>query len=292
MDSETLRHSNQNDPRGLGFSYEKNNAPTAPSGKSVPQQHKGTALAFTYNPQNAKPDVQERSRTLHKESRSYETKHSSQISSLPQKGSTLPDERLQRTGAKSPNVRGEAVQSNIDGSSDVSSTSKESMVDEYAKESMRQKTSAFIAGSAAHIQPTLSKTSIYKTPTTAIPVSSNRAKSPREIVPSQNYETSLDHELESNPIRQSVMSPQESIDFEKKYTDVNRREARNYASDDTKRKSFSSQNAPSFTVFICFYLNTLARLFLMMSLTQTVPPKLGLRIARSEDVRSTSSGII
>lgn len=170
IDSETLRHSGQSDPRGLGFSYEKSSAPTGQSTKSAPQKHKGTALAFTYNPQNPSnksDEVSERAQRIQQQKDTYSTGRLTESRQIqPPKVSYTKDDRAQQTKSKSPEIRGEVKQSNIDESSELSATSQESMVDEYAKESMRQKTSALIAGSAANTAPTTQKSSIYKTPST------------------------------------------------------------------------------------------------------------------------------
>lgn len=239
VDSETLRHSGQTDPRGLGFSYEKANAPSLASSKSIPQKHKGTALAFTYNPQNSsKPEtISERSTTQQKETRSSESKYGQTKSAIPQRNFQTPDEKIYQTKAKSTEIKAEPTQSNIDESSELSSTSQESMVDEYAKESMRQKTSALIAGSATNTSPIAAGANFYKTPPTSY-VSKSTSSHPKQLDNDEQYSrygsaqaqpvkqqrTSLWGQERSTPssTRLPVLSPTDSTGTERKYTHVSR----------------------------------------------------------------------
>lgn len=233
IDSETLRHSGQTDPRGLGFSYERANAPSLASSKSAPQKHKGTALAFTYNPQNSSKTetISERSGAHQKEAKPSESKYKSAI---PKRSFQTSDEKIYQTKTKSTEIKGEPTQSNIDESSELSSTSQESMVDEYAKESMRQKTSALIAGSAANVSPTVASANFYKTPPTSY--ASQSATSPSKQLdineqyprygsaqaqPVKQQRTSLWGQERSTPssTRLPVLSP---TDTERKYTHVSR----------------------------------------------------------------------
>lgn len=282
IDSETLRHSGQTDPRGLGFSYEKANAPSLASSKSVPQKHKGTALAFTYNPQNSsRPEtISERSGTQQKEAKPSESKYKSAI---PKRSFQASDEKIYQTKTKSTEIKGEPTQSNIDESSELSSTSQESMVDEYAKESMRQKTSALIAGSAANVSPTVASANFYKTPPTSY-VSQTTSPSkqldineqyPRygstQTQPVKQQRTSLWGQERSTPssTRLPVLSP---TDSERKYTHISRvRTVKNAdgsieeteeilepGSIDSKPKALEKSYAPSVNfqfclVFFSFY---------------------------------------
>lgn len=244
IDSETLRHSGQSDPRGLGFTYEKTAVPASASNKQNAYPQKGTALAFTYNPQSTSrsDNGPESIRTQQKEvhSRVAEPKYIERKSTQPQKGSQSFDEKSYQTRPKSPEVRGEAMQSNIDESSELSSTSHESMVDEYARESMRQKTSALIAGSTANNSPALTK-SIYgtqarsyspqhsTTKTTSRPLDSDQ--SIRYGVSSQEPAKQQRQSLwgqESRPspsasTRLPVLTSSESAGIERKYTHLSRK---------------------------------------------------------------------
>lgn len=248
IDSETLRHSGQSDPRGLGFSYEKSGSQTAPFNKAAPQKQQGTALAFTYNPQkSSKADLApERLRTQQKELQTSKIVEPSFIErKTVQNHKNLYEDRNLQTRAKSPVVKGEAMQSNIDESSELSSTSQESMVDEYAKESMRQKTSALIAGSAANAPPTLTKSNIYKLPPTSFtqqtpPLKSTTRSAPNDNDHQQRYglttsakttttpkRSSLwgqdDEPIQSSTSRLPVLSPTEAAGVERKYTHVSRK---------------------------------------------------------------------
>lgn len=248
IDSDTLRHSGQSDPRGLGFSYEKNNAPATQPSKTAPQKHHGTALAFTYNPQkSSKTDLaSEKIRTQQKEiqtSRVVESSYSDRRAGQPQR--ILYDEKSPQTRAKSPGIKGEAVQSNIDESSEISSTSQESMVNEYAKESMRQKTSALIAGSTVNTPPTIAKTNLYKTPPASFTSQSPASKlTPRPTLndseqysryglasstksPSKSQQRSLwgqdEESTQPSTTRLPVLSPSEAAGVERKYTHLSRK---------------------------------------------------------------------
>lgn len=237
IDSETLRHSGQADPRGLGFSYERANAPSLSSSKSVPQKHKGTALAFTYNPQNPSKleTMAERSAAQQKETKSSESKYKSSKSAIPQRSFQTSAEKIYQTKTKSTEFKGEPTQSNIDESSEISSTSQESMVDEYAKESMRQKTSALIAGSAANTSPSAAGTNLYKT--APVSYASQNATSPSKQSdineqylrygsnqPAKQQRNSLWTQDRSTPstTRLPVLSPTDSTGVERKYTHVSR----------------------------------------------------------------------
>lgn len=236
IDSETLRHSGQSDPRGLGFSYEKSSQPNVPSNRSAPSQHKGTALAFTYNPQiPTKTDLNsDAARTPQKDSysnKSTEPKQAAARLQSSQKTSKLFEQKNYQTRTKSPDTKNETKQSNIDESSELSSTSQESMVDEYAKESMRQKTSALIAGSTANTMPNITESSLYKKPSTLLPSPNDNLDSTRAKLYSKQSEqysshqptkrSSLwDQETRSSSSRLPVLSPTDSSAIERKYTQV------------------------------------------------------------------------
>lgn len=245
-----MRHSGQTDPRGLGFSYEKaSNAPSAPSSKTIPQQHKGTAVAFTYNPPTTPSKVEpasERNRSdIYAGSRIPEPRYgTSKLPVQSPRGSQMSEDKNVQTRPKSPSTRGEAMQSNIDESSELSSTSQESMVNEYAKESMRQKTSALIAGSTA-TAPIL-KSNIYKSPTTQSPASqiSTRPKTtndndsyprysstPTQPPPKQQRPSLWGQESKSSQLPSStrlpVLTPKESAGIERKYTQGSSKQVKN-----------------------------------------------------------------
>lgn len=244
IDSETLRHSGQSDPRGLGFTYEKTTTPANASNKQNVSSQKGTALAFTYNPQGtSRSDVAPESvRTQQKEvhSRKSEPKYIERKSTQLQKGSQILDEKGYQTRPKSPETRGEAMRSNLDESSELSSTSRESMVDEYAKESMRQKTSALIAGSTANNSPALTK-SIYGTQTRSYsPQHSITKTTSRPLDSDQSIRYGVSSQEPAKQQRQSlwgqetrpfpsastrlpVLTPAESAGIERKYTHLSRK---------------------------------------------------------------------
>lgn len=244
IDSETLRHSGQSDPRGLGFTYEKTATPANASNKPNVSSQRGTALAFTYNPQGtSRSDIaQESIRTQQKEvhSKLTEPKYTERKSTQPQRGLQVSDDKGYLTRPKSPETRGEVVQSNIDESSELSSTSHESMVDEYAKESMRQKTSALIAGSTANNSPALTK-SIYGTQTRSYsPQHSTTKTTSRTLDSDQSIRYGVSSQEPSRQQRQSpwgegakpspsastrlpVLTPAESAGIERKYTHLSRK---------------------------------------------------------------------
>lgn len=215
IDSETLRHSGQSDPRGLGFTYEKMTAPTSTLNKPTSLKQKGTALAFTYNPRSSSKTelVTDNIRTQQKEvhsSKLTEPRYVERKSTQPQKGfSQASDERGYHMRSKSPETRGEAVQSNIDESSELSSVSQESMVDEYAKESMRQKTSALIAGSAPTRTSQNELSSRYGLP------ANESAKQQRQPLWGQEHRPAS--------TRLPILAPSDSSGIERKYTHLSRK---------------------------------------------------------------------
>jgi len=251
IDSDLLRHSGQSDPRGLGFSYEKADALHDTYGKSATQKHQGTALAFTYDPQVSKSDsVSERTRAQQKDtvSKTAEPKYASNKPiKLRNDMNQLEDGPTRSARSSSPGSKGEIKQSNIDESSELSSTSHESMVDEYARESMRQKTSALIAGSTAKSAPFLTRSNIYKAPITpnssdnTVPKEPIRAKSPVETEklsrnkfsansgkinrPTQSslWDQDRSRTSQSTTTRLPVFTPAEPVGAERKYTHVSRK---------------------------------------------------------------------
>lgn len=171
IDSESLQQPGHVDSRG--FSYERSHTTsTQPTKQAADHQHphKGTALAFTYDPQNASKSSElpyGRQNSVSRDayssnSKLEELKYGNARTA--QKGARLDDEpKLSSTSdlrSKSP-VRSKVTNTNIDESSEISSTSHDSMVGEYAKDSLRQKTSAYITNNSANNLKSKSPTSIY-----------------------------------------------------------------------------------------------------------------------------------
>lgn len=239
VDSKNLQQPGQTDPRGLGFSYERSNLSNSASKSYKDDQvHKGTALAFSYDPQNTSKVETTRQTREYSSKKIEELKYGNARTA--QREARLSEDQGRDRGSgydlrsKSPDHRGTRVSTNLDESSEISSNSKDSMVNEYAKESIRQKTSSYVASTASP------KTSsdIYKSPVTQSfssrqqqqSASSNQTTSAKPKDTDRDYRarstekprTLWGQESSLGQGRQPILSSSEVDEVDRKYAELTR----------------------------------------------------------------------
>lgn len=266
VDSESLQQPGQTDPRGLGFSYERQNqSATLPSNRSGPGVQKGTALAFTYNPkQSSTHDLSEQSK--HQSSTETNPRRIGELkygnARTAQKGTRVADgiEFPIQSRSKSPSEsRAGIKQSNIDDNVEDFSGSREYVEGDYTKESIRLKTSALISGSNAANKPsaTISSQQSHISPQVSL---SNRGglSAQNKVIDHESSYTSRhasrsstpakplwdnDDSPLSNSAREPILSPAEAAEIERKYNELSRKKS-DLSQDDTRRYQESTQAKP------------------------------------------------
>lgn len=249
IDSKDLQHPGQSDPRGLGFSYDKPNSATTGTkmSRDSPVQ-RGTAVSFTYDPHISSNIDTNRYETKE----AFSTKKIEELkygnARTAQKEVRLSDQTDRHSSgdmrSRTPEAKIGKGPTNIDESSEISSTSHESMVGEYAKESMRQKTSAFIASSGGN-STTPKTSSIYKSPITQTFKQANQSHSSaktsepvgrtrQQQQPSERQRSLWDQESSSPIGRQPILTASQVEEVDRKYAELAR-----------SRTSLSSTNEDS-----------------------------------------------